>query len=88
MNIVEIIPLGFVIAALVVLVIPGPGGLYIVARSISHGYRGRPDLGRWAHCGCLGSCCRCRTFRDTACVGDSLQYRQSTGRWLLNLPGN
>lgn len=31
--------LGFVIAALVVLLIPGPGVLYVVARSIGQGYR-------------------------------------------------
>ena len=31
--------LGFVAAALVVLLIPGPGVLYIVARSVSQGYR-------------------------------------------------
>jgi len=31
--------LGFIAAALVVLLIPGPGVLYIVARSISQGYR-------------------------------------------------
>lgn len=31
--------LGFVAAALVVLVIPGPGVLYIVARSLSQGQR-------------------------------------------------
>jgi len=39
MSILEAIPLGFIVAALVVLVIPGPGVLYIVARSVSHGYR-------------------------------------------------
>ncbi|MGI9288288.1 MAG: LysE family translocator [Pseudomonadales bacterium] len=32
-------PLGFVAAALVVLLIPGPGVLYIVARSVGQGYR-------------------------------------------------
>lgn len=31
--------LGFVAAALVVLVIPGPGVLYTVARTLAHGYR-------------------------------------------------
>lgn len=31
--------LGFIIAALVVLLIPGPGVLYVVARSVSQGYR-------------------------------------------------
>jgi len=31
--------IGFIIAALVVLLIPGPGVLYILAQSVSHGYR-------------------------------------------------
>ena len=31
--------LGFVAAALVVLIIPGPGVLYTVARTLAHGYR-------------------------------------------------
>lgn len=39
MNFIGSIPLGFILAALVVLIIPGPGVLYIVARSVSHGYR-------------------------------------------------
>lgn len=35
----ETLLIGFIIAALLVLVIPGPGVLYVVARSAAHGYR-------------------------------------------------
>lgn len=35
----ETLLIGFIVAALIVLVIPGPGVLFVVARSAAHGYR-------------------------------------------------
>lgn len=35
----ETLLVSFIIAALIVLIIPGPGVLYVIARSIAHGYR-------------------------------------------------
>ena len=68
----------FVAAALVMLIVPGPSVLYIVARSVEGGTAGRPDLGSGCADGRPGThrLRRARSLGDPRFFGRGLLGRQ------------
>ena len=83
--------LGFVVAALIVLLIPGPGVLYIIARSLSLSLSQGLTAGLVSVLGLASGALvhiaagNPRTLRNPTDIRDGLWCRQDSWRWLPHL---